>query len=167
MAYGNPLRGDDGLAWRAADMLEQKLPEIRVLRLHQLAPEIAEDLGRCEAVVFVDAAATGSPGEIRVRELAPGADRSAEDLMCFHQFSPATVLAMASRLYGARPRAFVATLSGEEFDHSESLSHAVAASMPEFVDRIEARIRRIARELEGKSDASVTDSTPPVGREGF
>jgi hydrogenase maturation protease len=166
LAYGNPLRGDDGLAWRTADLLERKLSPVRILRLHQLTPEIAEDLSRCHAVIFIDAAATGSPGEIRVEELALGEKRPAEDLMCFHQFTPSTLMTMASRLYGARPRAFVATLSGQNFDHSESLSRAVEASIPEFVARIEALVRQIAPEIEGNADASVADATLPVARRG-
>src|SRR5579862_9528285 len=46
IAYGNPLRCDDGIAWRAADALAQKLSDsdVEIVRLHQLAPELAETI---------------------------------------------------------------------------------------------------------------------------
>jgi Ni,Fe-hydrogenase maturation factor len=46
IAYGNPMRSDDGLAGRAADGLEGKYPpsEVEMLRVHQLAPELARVL---------------------------------------------------------------------------------------------------------------------------
>jgi len=167
VAFGNPLRGDDGLAWRTADLLEEKLPPVRIQRLHQLAPEIAEDLSQCRSVIFVDASASGGPGEIQVRELTGGECRSAEDLICFHQFSPAAVLAMASKLYGARPRAFVATLSGQNFDHCESLSPPVEAAIPAFVARIEEVIRRIAPGMGQNSVSTVAETTRRTAREHF
>lgn len=44
IAYGNLLRGDDGLASRAADELAQKVEpsKVEILQRHQLAPELAE-----------------------------------------------------------------------------------------------------------------------------
>ena len=58
IAYGNPLRCDDGVAWRAAEALEGKFPseQVEILRLHQLAPELADAVRQRELVLFVDAA---------------------------------------------------------------------------------------------------------------
>ena len=57
VGYGNPLRTDDGLGWQAATELADAdgLPGARVLRCHQLAPELAVDVLRAQAVVLVDA----------------------------------------------------------------------------------------------------------------
>jgi hydrogenase maturation protease len=143
IAYGNPMRCDDGLAWRAADELERKLSgsEIEILRAHQLAPEMAEDIIRCDIVIFVDAASAdsrnGKPGEVRCLEvgLPQGPPRFS------HQLSPGTVLALGRQLYGASPRAFAVTLTGQCFDHGESLSAVVAAGIPALVERIEALVQ--------------------------
>ena len=137
VAYGNPMRCDDGLAWRAADELEGKLSSsaVEVLRVHQLAPELAEAVSRCEAVIFVDAAAAdGRPGEVRSAEVVAceGASRFS------HQLTPGAVVSLAHQLYGASPCAFTVTLSGQCFDHGESLSPVVAAAIPALVARIEA-----------------------------
>src|SRR5579862_7560090 len=130
VAYGNPLRSDDGLAWRAAAALQDKFssPDVEIVRVHQLAPELAETVSRCEAVIFVDANAStaGPPGEIRctrigLPEAPPGFS---------HQLSPDAIVALAQELFGAGPDALTVTLTGSCFDHGESLSPAVAAALP-------------------------------------
>jgi hydrogenase maturation protease len=139
LAYGNPLRSDDGLAWRATDALEGKFPatEVEILRLHQLAPELAETVRHCSAVIFVDAAEGGTPGEVRCEELR---DTAAETRFS-HQLSPQAVLALARQLYDATPRAFCVTMTGQSFDHGETVSPAVAAALPHLIARIEALVR--------------------------
>jgi len=149
VAYGNPLRGDDGLAWRSAEELAKKGPpaNVEILSRHQLAPELAENLTRCDAVIFLDAAAPQladtRPGEIRTVEIsARDAQQVAASAFC-HQFSPATLLALAVRLYHARPRAFCVTMTGENFDAGERLSPAIEAALPEFVGRVEKLIQEL------------------------
>lgn len=143
VAYGNPLRSDDGVAWRAADALEGKFApaEVETLRLHQLAPEVADTLRRFAAVIFVDAAATvhHSPGEIRCEEIIA----SDHENRFTHQLSPPAVLSLAAKLYNAKPRAFSATLVGQCFDHGESLSPAVLAALPSLVTQIETLVQQL------------------------
>ena len=73
IGYGNPLRCDDGLAWRAADDLSiQGLPEdVKIVRLHQLTPELAFSVSQAETVLFLDAAVDGMPGEIKCQPIKP------------------------------------------------------------------------------------------------
>lgn len=139
LAYGNPLRSDDGLAWHAADALDGKFPagEVEILRLHQLAPELADTIRRYAAVLFVDAAEGDSPGEVRCQELR---DCAAESRFS-HQLSPQAVLGLAKQLYDATPRAFYVTMTGQCFDHGDTLSPAVAAALPDLIARIEALVR--------------------------
>jgi len=150
VAYGNPLRSDDGLAWHVADTLEAKFssPEVEVLRLHQLTPELAESVSHVDAVIFVDAASADGgqrpPGEVRIEEIhLEKAGPSAQSRFS-HHLTPSLVFALAVQLYGARPRAFSATLTGQNFDHGVSLSAAVHDALHEFVTRIEV----LARELQ-------------------
>ena len=142
VAYGNPMRSDDGVAWRAAAALEGRFstPNVEIVRTHQLAPELAETVSRCEAVIFVDAASAGNgpPGEIRSIEI-----RLPEAPPRFsHQLSPGAILALARQLFGATPSAHSVTLTGDCFDHGESLSPVVAAALPALVARIEALIQQ-------------------------
>ncbi len=77
IAYGNPLRSDDGVAWRAAAALQKIFSpdKAEILALHQLGPELAENASRSECVIFVDASTrSGLPGEIQVKELQSDSD---------------------------------------------------------------------------------------------
>ena len=140
IAYGNPLRSDDGVAWRAADLLAEKLPasDVEILRLHQLTPELADTVREFQRVIFVDAAScedsAAIPGEIHVEEVSADSN---EPTRFSHAFSPQRVLALAVELYAARPSAFLVTVIGGNFDHGDSLSPAVAASLPSLVATIE------------------------------
>ena len=131
VAYGNPLRSDDGLAWRVADALEAKLSfhKLEILRLHQLTPEVAERVSRAGAVIFVDAASADAggnrPAEIRIEEIPAEEAGTSGQSRFSHYLTPGMVVALAAQLYGAKGRAFSATLTGANFDHGESLSAAV------------------------------------------
>lgn len=140
VAYGNPLRSDDGVAWHAAVALEKKssASNVEIVRAHQLAPELAETISRCEAVIFVDAARNGPPGQISSTQIRPPQATPGFS----HQLSPAAVVALAHQLFGATPHAFSVTLAGADFDHGESLSPAVEAALPALVARIEALIQQ-------------------------
>ena len=139
IAYGNPLRRDDGVAWRAADILAERLcaPDVEILRLHQLAPELADTVRRFERVIFIDAAlrdADIKPGTIRVEEIN---DRTRDAAAFTHAFSPQKVLGLGLELYGIRPGAFSVTMQGANFDHGIGLSAPVADALPAVVSTIE------------------------------
>ena len=124
IALGNPLRGDDGAGWALGEELARRgLP---VLAVHQLGPELADDVARSAAVAFVDAAAEGDPGEVRVRRLSP----AARSLATTHALAPEAVLALAERLYGATPPAVLVTVAGGRFGLGEGLSAEVTAALP-------------------------------------
>src|ERR1700687_2295752 len=127
IACGNPLRCDDGLAWHAADELSRDANPPRLLRVHQLAPELAEEVSRAATVICLDAAAEGEPGKVICQSLAA----SAANAHFSHHFTPAAVLALAETLYGALPTAFLVTMTGVCFDHGDTLSAAVSEAMPQ------------------------------------
>ena len=144
IAYGNPMRCDDGVAWRAADILNRKFqpPDIEILRLHQLTPELADTVRKFRSVIFVDAASSDDsqqkPGIVQVEEIRGD---TSEPGRFSHVLSPKKILGLALQLYGANPRVFVVTVSGENFGHGESLSAPVASALPELVARIERLIK--------------------------
>src|SRR6266568_2225638 len=121
VAYGNPLRSDDGLAWRVAEDLEGKFPpeQVEIVRLHQLVPELAESISRSQLVIFLDAATPDSektkPGDIRVEQIHQKV--SSQPSGFCHAFSAGNVLSMAEQLYGAQPDAYFVSMIGENFHH--------------------------------------------------
>jgi len=87
IGYGNPLRCDDGIGWRAAQAIMQAWPEkqVRVEAAHQLLPEMADWLAEASHVIFIDACWNLIPGRIRSREIHPETTGTAS---MTHQFSP-------------------------------------------------------------------------------
>jgi len=141
IAYGNPLRSDDGVGWVVAEELRRRLasPEVEVLRLQQLLPEVAEGLSRADAVIFVDASCDGEVGEVRCEPVTPPLAK----VQFTHQLSPAELLGLAGQLYGATPQAFCVTLAGHCFEHGEELSESVAARLPLLAATVEQQTKQI------------------------
>jgi hydrogenase maturation protease len=142
IAYGNPLRSDDGLAWRAAEKLAQlEFPEnVEIVTHDQLTPELALAASEISFVLFLDAARPGMPGEIVSAEIRPERQPS----IFTHDFSPGAILSTAEELYGHCPEALALSLVGECFDHGETLSDKVKESMPKFVTLASEWIRKVA-----------------------
>jgi|SRR5271165_2245398 len=131
IAYGNPLRCDDGLAWRVAEKLSQlNLPgEVEIITRHQLTPELAEPLSQAASALFIDAARVGVPGELVWGSLQP----QPSSPLFTHDCSPAAVLRLAQELYGRCAEAFTITVCGERFDQGDTLSPKVEESLPRVV----------------------------------
>ncbi|MCX6898918.1 MAG: hydrogenase maturation protease [Verrucomicrobia bacterium] len=131
IAYGNPLRGDDGLGWHVARLLADIAPSrnAEVITCHQLMPELAQQISEVSTVVFVDAGSEGPPGRLGWRRVEPQAGQAA----FAHHVSPESLLGMAKELYGRSPQTFVVSVVGETFACSEELSPTVRAALPALV----------------------------------
>lgn len=129
LAYGNPLRSDDGVAWRAAEQLRSRCPSVTVVSAHQLMPEFAERVSEADGVIFLDAAQTGEPGQIASAEINPESDCSPGS----HCLSPAQVMALCRQLYGLTPRAVTISVTGARFDHGDTLSEALERALPGLI----------------------------------
>ncbi len=144
VGYGNPLRSDDGLGWRAAEELSRSLSlaegevEVEVIMRQQLTPELADNLTRADVVFFIDAARGGQPGDLGCAPVTPQ-----PGTIDTHHSSPAGILALAQQLYGASPRAFVVSMCGECFDHGSALSATVEAALPKLIALVEKLARQI------------------------
>jgi hydrogenase maturation protease len=131
VAYGNPLRGDDGVAWRIAEELRAR--GARVLVSQQLTPELALDLKDASRVVFVDAAAGQEAGEVRWCEVSCATRAAASG----HHLTPQGVLAYSRCLNGHAPRAFLVSVTGEDFAVSSALSARVEAAVERTVSLVQ------------------------------
>ena len=137
ICIGNTLRCDDGFAWHVADELSPQATEnLRVLKVLQLTPELAEAISEVGLVIFIDAAAHGEPGTLTCESITS----SESDLRYSHDFTPATLIHMADTLYRAQPKAFLICAAGKVFEHGESLSPEIAGAVPAAV----AKVREIA-----------------------
>jgi hydrogenase maturation protease len=144
LAIGNALRRDDGAAARAAR--ELAAPDLRVREVHQLAPELAEEVALARAVIFADARAAQPAGEVRTVRLAPGAGPASFT----HALAPETLLLLAERLYGRAPPAALVTVNAADLGLGDGLSVDVARALP----ALRAAVLQAARSLAGGQAAA-------------
>jgi hydrogenase maturation protease len=120
LAIGNTLRGDDGVASHVADLLGARTG-VDVRRVHQLTPELAEEMAHAAAVVFVDA----DPGavEARLERLVPAPQRSP----LTHTVTAGELVLLAEQLYGFEGVAYLCHVPAENFTEGGSLSEVAEA----------------------------------------
>jgi len=130
IGYGNPLRGDDGAGFTAAERLGG-------LAVHQLTPDLAEPVSRADEVVFIDAAVPQTPPGpvLRRRLLAP--EGGAQPFT--HQCTPGSLLSLAQTLYGRAPRAILYTIAATQFDTGAPLSAGVEAAIGQLCLTLRAK----------------------------
>src|SRR5262245_60332112 len=121
IGYGNPLRGDDGLGWYAAQALADQAqdPSVEIMACHQLAPELAEQVSQADFVLFVDARAGQIPGELFCEPVEPATDCNAA---LTHHLTPPALLTWADQLFGRYPDAMEISIGGESFELGTELS---------------------------------------------
>lgn len=140
VGYGNGLRSDDGVGRAVAERLadDPRLAGATVLSLHQLTPELAVDISRAAVVVLVDAVLGGRPGEITVGRLATaGASAASASATSFtHHLDAASLVALATGLFGGHPRVHLVTVAGATMDVGDQLSPIVAAALPRAVQTV-------------------------------
>lgn len=146
IGYGNPLRGDDGVGWAVVEALDGTLAAAQTAAQkaaqqtavsthvgHQLLPELSEPISDADHVIFVDAAVSGSPGQIAETTVTPAPPGPNPFT---HHLTPSGLLAMARDVYGRLPLATLITITGHDFSFSEQLSPPVAAAVPQVAARI-------------------------------
>ncbi len=151
IGFGNAYRRDDGIGLAVVNALRRQLgqPELPAgedgldslgesptgidsIALHQLLPELAEELSRYELVIFVDAHVQRLDTAILEEPL----DACFRPATVSHILHPCTLLALAQQLHGRAPRAILLSVRGHDFDFGEGLSPASEALVPAAVDRI-------------------------------
>jgi hydrogenase maturation protease len=130
IGYGNSLRGDDGAGlifarWLAARWRQLGLTVEDILT-QELLPELACKLAQpeAEAILFID---TGFMCHTPAIQRVPDVTEPAFG----HTSSPAILLHYAKGLYGHCAPAWLLTLPGVRFEHSEALSLVARQGMVE------------------------------------
>lgn len=142
IGYGNTLRGDDGVGRRLAEELaERKLPRICTRSVHQLVPELAEDLAACGAVIFIDASLGRAGDSVTMRPIVAAGPIAAIE----HVMRPQIVLAYTRDLFGSSPKAWWLTVPGENFEVGESLSATARTAAAAALTMIERFIQEYLR----------------------
>jgi hydrogenase maturation protease len=114
-AIGNPQRGDDGVASVVCSMIGQG--NWKVVETMELTPEQADEIGRAEQVVFVDADYRGGCPYI-----APVSPVACHPGPMTHSLRPCDLVAVARRLYRFKGAAWLVRVPGVEFGLGSPLS---------------------------------------------
>lgn len=134
IGYGNALRGDDGAGCIAAELLRKRVrgPNVEVLSLQQLTPELMEPISRARQVTFIDASVVGKSGGFDCIPLRPAPACS----RFTHQVTPETLLAGAQSLYGRAPEATLYTIPGRSFEIGQELTPSVRRAVEALVEEL-------------------------------
>jgi len=134
IGYGNPDRGDDGVAWHllnrilnetgcrendlfASDIIQSK-QGLDIWFNFQLLPEMAETVALYDRVVFIDAHTGAIQDEISLVPVLPQYQNSP----LTHHFTPSSCLALAESLAGKYPQAWLLSVRGYQFAFNRELS---------------------------------------------
>ena len=135
IGYGNSLRGDDAVGPLAAEAMasDVRFAGVTVLRVHQLTPELADDVAGATQLVIIDAVADDNPpGTVRVTAIADGSGGTSFT----HHVSPGTILGLAIVLHGHAPPGTAVTVSVADLDGPRGLTPGVAAALPQVVEAV-------------------------------
>jgi hydrogenase maturation protease len=138
IGYGNPLRSDDAIGQRIAQMIERRViaEDVGVKTAYQLTPELVEPISRAQLVIFIDARVGEIAGSIVQENVEPEAGTGAFT----HNLSPQTLLGAAQVLYGTGPVGILISIVGAAFGYGSDLSPHLNRMLPIFADQVEAII---------------------------
>jgi hydrogenase maturation protease len=132
IGYGNTVRGDDAAGISAAELIAKSIPEITCLCVHQLMPDLAEQISECDIVIFTDADSNAS--KLSIRQIKP-ADEIEQPRT--HFISPESLIALSKRLYERIPsEAYIIGIPASKFDFSEELSAETSQAVRECVEKV-------------------------------
>ncbi len=138
IGYGNTLRGDDAAGVRAAELIAERHPEIESLCLHQLMPELAEQIAECDTVVFLDADVNATQPNARLLTTSDSADQPRT-----HFLSPKSLLTLSQQLYRRVPaQSYSIGIPASSFGFSEHLSSRSASAVQECLAMVKNYLTR-------------------------
>ena len=138
IGYGNTLRGDDAAGVKAAELIAQRHPEFEYIYLHQLVPELAEQIGEYEIVFFIDAQKDITQPNARLVVPSIEADQPRT-----HFISPESLLSLSQQLFQRIPsKAYVIGIPASQFEFSEELSAQTEQGVIDCVTLVEQIIRK-------------------------
>jgi hydrogenase maturation protease len=145
LVCGERLRGDDGAAVRAAEMLPGSVRALaELLPTGQLSVEAVLEVEEGAAVIVADAAVGAPAGATVVLPLVRVARADGAAPASSHSLPPSQVLALAAELRGSLPRGVFVGIGGSNFELGEGLSTAVEAGLPAYTAALASEIRRLA-----------------------
>ncbi len=144
IGYGNELRSDDGIGQRVAKLLQSS--NVKSIAVHQLTPELAQDLAHTDLSIFVDACLTSYSSQVQIQTLSP----KSFNVIAGHTSDPRSLLALTQAIYGYCPPAWWVTIPGVNFELGENLSPLAEQGIEIAIEQINHLITTARKELRMK-----------------
>lgn len=136
---GNTLRGDDGVGVVVAEAVDRwNLSGVEALAVHQLTPELANDVVKVKEVIFVDASLDNR--QLTVESL-PGQGVTESIGVGVHRVAPGEILALAREVYGHAPLAWTLGVPVFTFDRPDTITPLTRRFMQDAFRWIRIRIQ--------------------------
>ncbi len=136
IGYGNTLRSDDGAGQIVANQIATwSLPNVRSLAIHQLTPELAEDLANADIVIFVDAVISSKQNCKKIKIKALECD--CQYLNLGHIENPRSLLYLSKIIYNKSPLAYWILIPAINLEFGEQISSITQQRITQALKAIE------------------------------
>jgi hydrogenase maturation protease len=135
VGYGNPMCGDDGVGWHAAQVLADTLEvdDVEILACHSLTPMLFDPVRQVDLVIFLNSCTDDLPGQLTFRAVKSRIPNTGSRR---RHLNPQALLSCVQELYGTSPRGLMITMGGENFNYGDDLSPFVATGFPALLDSV-------------------------------
>ncbi|MDJ0728503.1 MAG: hydrogenase maturation protease [Crocosphaera sp.] len=121
IGYGNTLRGDDGVGYKIAEIIEQwNINNITSLAVHQLTPDLAENIAQVDTIIFIDAIPITDVNTAKLEIKTISINRKINNLA--HHNNPEQLLSVTQAIYQKVPKAYWILVPAINFNFSEDFS---------------------------------------------
>jgi hydrogenase maturation protease len=140
IGYGNTLRCDDGAGQIVAhEIATWQLPKVRSLAVHQLTPELAEDIANVDTVIFVDAVISSKQNPDKIDKKILECDH--QYLNLGHTENPRSLLYLSKIIYQKSPLAYWILIPAINFDFGEEISSITQQGIAQALEEIKKIIK--------------------------
>jgi hydrogenase maturation protease len=146
IGYGNTLRSDDGAGQIVANQIARwNLPNVRSLAVHQLTPELAEDIANVDLVIFVDAVILSEQNSEKIEIKTLEVD--SKYLNLGHIENPRSLLYLSKIVYDKLPKAYWILIPAINFDFGEEISFLTQQGITQAIEAIKQIIKQMTDNL--------------------
>lgn len=132
IGYGNTLRSDDGVGQKVAEIVAGwELQGVRSLPVHQLTPELADDMAQVETVIFVDAVPSEDE-QIMIKTL----ENDQTNNSFGHTSSPEYLLYLTEKIYEKKPASYWILIPAINFEFGENFSEITENGKEKALEKI-------------------------------
>jgi hydrogenase maturation protease len=139
IGYGNTLRSDDGAGQIVANQIASWcLPRVRSLAVHQLTPELAEDIANFDTVIFVDAIISSNINSEEIKIKTIECDDQYFNLG--HTSNPRSLLYLSKIIYNKILKVYWILIPAINFEFGEKISDITKKEIEQSLAKIESII---------------------------